>query len=296
MVESSQRTSSGKFVQRGDFFMAQPVTKLKYIEHISPIYIFTNPNQPRTQFDEKEINELAESIKENGLIQPLVVRRVVEGYELIAGERRLRACTIAGLERVPCVILNVDSKQSAVLALLENVQRKDLSFFEQATAIEKLIKQWGITQEELAQKLGKAQSTIANKLRLLTLAKEERELIMKHNLTERHARALLKVDLPNRRVEILKEIIDRELNVINSEKLIDEKIGAGEHKNKKLMVVKDVRIFLNTINKAIEVMQSAGIDAKVKEKQTAEYVEYTIKIPTKSATAKIEDKPKRYSA
>lgn len=270
--------------------MAQPVTKLKYIEHISPAYIFTNPNQPRTQFNEKEIEELAKSIEENGLIQPLVVRRILEGYELIAGERRLRACMLAGLDTVPCVILNVDTKQSAVLALLENIQRKDLSFFEQATAIEKLIQSWGLTQEEVAKKLGKAQSTIANKLRLLSLAKEERELIIKHNLTERHARALLKVNLPNRRVEILKEIIDRELNVINSEKLIDDKILVEKNKNKRLIIVKDLRIFLNTINKAIDVMQSAGISAEIQNRENESYVEYTIKIPRKAAYKLVDNK------
>ena len=150
-----------------------------------------NPHQPRSEFDIADIQSLADSILQNGILQPLTVRRGENRYELIAGERRLRAAKLAGLRAVPCIILDISSRNSAIMALVENIQRQDLSFFDEASAIEKLITYYGMTQEDAAAKLGKAQSTIANKLRLLRLTADEREVIMKYNLTERHARALL---------------------------------------------------------------------------------------------------------
>lgn len=243
-----------------------------------------NPNQPRKTFVFDELIGLSKSIKENGVLQPLLIRKKEKGYELIAGERRLKAVILAGQETVPCVVLNVDSKQSAIIALIENLQRKDLNFFEQATAIENLIENLELTQEEVARRIGKAQPTIANKLRLLNLLQEEKELILKHNLTERHARALLKVSDIEVRAEVLKEVIKKNLNVLQTEEYIEEKLHKQkENTTKRLLVVKDLRIFLNTINKAIDVMKLAGIDAEVKKQESEEYIEYNIKIPTKAA-------------
>ena len=155
--------------------------------------ILPNPYQPRKLFDEEELSGLSESIRSNGILQPLSVRRTTCGnYEIIAGERRFRACKQAGLEHVPCIVMDVDEQKSAILAILENIQRHDLSFFEQAEGIMRLIEEWGVTQEEAALRLGKAQSTIANKLRLLKIPPYLRHKILENGLTERHARALLK--------------------------------------------------------------------------------------------------------
>ena len=168
--------------------------------------ILPNPNQPRTDFSDKDIAALSESITQNGILQPLSVRKNGDVYELIAGERRLRAAKMCGLVSVPCIVYDMTDRSSAILALVENIQRQDLSFFDEAAAIEKLISYYGMTQEEAAAKLGKAQSTIANKLRLLRLTPDERALINKYGLTERHSRALLKLASPEDRIIILEKV------------------------------------------------------------------------------------------
>lgn len=176
-------------------------TKEKLINKVVEIdinMIIPNPNQPRKDFQDTEISALAESIMQNGILQPLSVRRCGESFELIAGERRLRAAKMCGFTVVPCIVHEISDRNSAILALVENIQRQDLSFFDEAAAIEKLITYYGMTQEDAAAKLGKAQSTIANKLRLLRLTPEERNLIVKFGLTERHARALLKLGKSDR--------------------------------------------------------------------------------------------------
>jgi len=184
--------------------------------------IVPNPHQPRRCFDDNELEFLAESIKQNGILQPLTVRRSNNTYELISGERRLRASKIAGLSSVPCIIIDVTERNSAVLALVENIQRQDLSFFDEAYAIEKLIDFYGMTQEDAAIRLGKAQSTIANKLRLLRLSEAEMQLINDGNLTERHARALLKVIDKDLRLNVIERIIKFNLNVERTEALIEQ--------------------------------------------------------------------------
>ena len=237
--------------------------------------IVPNPHQPRTEFDYNDISSLAESICQNGILQPLSVRKVDRGYELIAGERRLRAAKLVQLRYVPCIILDISARTSAVLALVENIQRQDLSFFDEANAIEKLISYYGMTQEDAALKLGKAQSTIANKLRILKLSDEEKELITKFNLTERHARALL-------RLEIINRVIKFNLNVERTEQAIDEYIGKAKDKEsyrKRSKVFQNVKIFVNTINKAVETMKAAGIPADSKKIQNEDYIEYRVKIP-----------------
>lgn len=244
--------------------------------------IFPNPHQPRSEFDYSDISSLAESICQNGILQPLSVRKIEKGYELIAGERRLRASKLLQLRYVPCIVLNISERTSAILALVENIQRQDLSFFDEAKAIEKLINFYGMTQEDAAVKLGKAQSTIANKLRILKLSDEEREIITKYNLTERHARALLRLGSKEDRVEILNRIIKYNLNVEKTESAIDEYIGKVKEKEsyrKRSKVFQNVKIFVNTINKAVETMKAAGIAADSKKIQNEDYIEYRVKIP-----------------
>lgn len=263
-------------------------TKDKQINKVIEIdvrLIVPNPHQPRTEFDDSDIRSLAESIGQNGILQPLSVRKSGEKYELIAGERRLRAAKMCGLQAVPCIVHDISERNSAILALVENIQRQDLSFFDEAAAIEKLISYYGMTQEDAASKLGKAQSTIANKLRLLRITPEERELIMNFNLTERHARALLKLGSCEERMNILEKVIKNKLNVERTEKLVEDYIGQKKVRQSyrtRSKVFQNVKIFVNTINKAIETMQSAGIDADSRKIQNEEYIEYRVRIPIDS--------------
>ncbi len=247
------------------------------VEEITP-----NPHQPRTAFSSPDLRQLSDSIRQNGILQPLTVRQKGERYELIAGERRLRAAKIAGLRAVPCIVMEISERNSAILALVENIQRQDLNYFDEAAAIAKLITYYGMTQEDAAIKLGKAQSTIANKLRLLRLTEEERELILEHHLTERHARALLKLGNSSDRLEILHKVIQYSLNVEKTEQAIDAMLGKvreQESLRKRSVLFRDVRLFANTINKAVETMQAAGIPAASQKIQFDDYIEYRVRIP-----------------
>ena len=259
------------------------------ISDIPIIKIRPNKAQPRKVFNEEDLNALSQSIAENGILQPLTVRKVsATEYELIAGERRLRASVIAGLRKVPCIVIKCSEKESAVYALLENLQRSDLGMFEEARGVSRLIRRYGLTQQEAAVKLGKTQSTIANKLRLLRLTYEEQEWIENAGLSERHARALLKLGDEGARREALSKIIYESLNVQQSENLINLMLNSSPKNNKKQgtskAVIKDVRIFVNTINKAIDTMRLAGIDAQSDKTDTDNFIEYTIRIPKKQIT------------
>ncbi len=256
------------------------------VVELSAEKIVPNPYQPRQEFGEKELCALTESIKQNGILQPLTVRKIGdESYELVAGERRLRAAKRAELKVVPCIIVDITQRNSAVLALVENIQRQDLSYFDEAFAIEKLIDFYGMTQEDAAVKLGKAQSTIANKLRLLKFSDDERAKISEAGLTERHARALLKLPDSEMRFEAIERISKFNLNVERSELMIERMIY--EHKEiesirKRAVVFKDVRLFVNTINKAVETMQAAGIEADSQKIKHDDYIEYVVRIPVNS--------------
>ncbi|MCI6616600.1 ParB/RepB/Spo0J family partition protein [Ruminococcus sp.] len=261
------------------------------ISDIPIIKIRPNKAQPRKVFNEEDLNALSQSIAENGILQPLTVRKVsTTEYELIAGERRLRASVMAGLRKVPCIVIKCSEKESAVYALLENLQRSDLGMFEEARGVSRLIRRYGLTQQEAAVKLGKTQSTIANKLRLLRLTYEEQEWIENAGLSERHARALLKLGDEGARREALSKIISENLNVQQSENLINLMLSSSPKNNKKQgtskAVIKDVRIFVNTINKAIDTMRLAGIDAQSDKTDTDNFIEYTIRIPKKQITDK----------
>lgn len=245
--------------------------------------IRANPRQPRKSFDNEALLGLAESIRQNGILQPLTVRPLGDGmYELVAGERRLRAAMLAGLTQVPCIVAEISDRQSAVLALLENLQRQNLNFFEEAEGIARLIENCGLTQEEVALRLGKKQSTVANKLRLLRLNGLERKRILDAELTERHARALLRLDDAEREAA-LKAVIDKKLNVYETDQLVESMIFRKPEKKEqhRLPVIKDVRIFFNTVTNAVNLMKQAGIEAVTTSTECEEYVEYTIRIPKK---------------
>ena len=270
-----------QLIKTGNKILNIPVSQIK-----------PNINQPRTEFNQEALNELADSISQNGILQPLTVRKLGKNdYELISGERRLRASKIAGLSQVPCIVIVVSDEKSAVLALLENLQRQDLSFFEQAQGISKLISIFNLRQEDIATKLGKSQSTIANKIRLLKLTQSQQDNIIKSGLTERHARALLRIGDENRRDIALKAIISRELNVAQAEHYIDKivvELQKDSHKAKRLSLIKDIRLFLNTVDHAVNTMREAGIFVESNRQTQDEYIEYTIKIPTNNSSTKAQ--------
>ena len=251
--------------------------------------IVRNPNQPRRYFDPEAIATLAESIRQYGVLNPLTVRRTANGgYELVAGERRVRAARVAGLTDVPCLLINADGEDSSVIALVENLQRRDLDFFEEANGFKRLIEQFGLTQEEAARKVGKTQSAVANKLRLLRLSQQNMELIRCNNLTERHARALLRLNDEADRINVTNYIIEHELNVSRTEEYIDEFLKAKENPQpvveaesgkRVVRLFKDVRFFLNTLNRAVGVMVDAGIGATVKQQESDDGLTLTICIP-----------------
>ena len=245
--------------------------------------LLPNPSQPRFVFNDEPLLRLADSIRKYGLLQPLSVRRnhTNDSYQIIAGERRWRACKIIGLKSVPCIILEADSQKSAELALIENIHREDLNMFEQAVAISSLIDIYGITQEVAARHLSTSQSYIANKLRILRLTPKERSEIIKHNLTERHARALLKIDDVDLRLDVIQVIVSRELNVSATEKYI-EKLKEKENKPKPSIEtkgqLKDIRFFYNSIDKAIELLKSCGIDVSAEKNERFGQTDIIIKI------------------
>ncbi len=244
-------------------------------------FIMPNPDQPRKIFNQTQLEGLASSIKNNGIIQPLVIKRISdEKYELVSGERRLRAAKLVGLENVPCIIMSVSSEQSALYAIIENIQRDNLNFFEEAEAIDKLMGVYNLSQQEISKKLGKSQSSLSNKIRLLKLSPELRSVIIESSLTERHARALLRLENDVDRLKALLYIIEKKLNVSDTDKYIDALLSPDvikpEPKFKKL---KDIKIFINTINHAVDTMRKAGIKAVSTEHETSEYYEYVVRIP-----------------
>ncbi len=257
--------------------------KSEKIVMLSPYDISPNPSQPRKYFTDEAIYRLADSIRNHGLIQPLTVRKTENGYELIAGERRLRALKIIGMNEVPCVVSNVDNAESAHLAIIENIQRENLNMFEQANAILNLIKVHCLTQEKIAAQLSCSQSYVANKLRLLKITDEEKADIIENGLTERHARSLLRIKDEEIRKSALRTVIRKNLNVASTEEYVDKILT--EHKPEKSergktkIIVKDMRLFYNTIDKAIETMRATGFDVETTKRETSSNTEIIIAIP-----------------
>ncbi|MBR6552588.1 MAG: ParB/RepB/Spo0J family partition protein [Clostridia bacterium] len=242
--------------------------------------IYPNPRQPRVRFDYIELENLASSIRANGILQPINVRPLEnDRFELISGERRLRAARITGITKIPCIVMDVSDEQSALFAIIENVQRQNLDFFEEAVAIERLMTEHNLSQEEIGRKLGKAQSTLSNKLRLLRLPEEMRDRIVVASLTERHARALLTLPDNSARNRALDIIIERHLTVSESERLIKDILRRRKEPVKPpIKVFKDMRIFINTLNHAVDSIRRAGIEADTAKSETDEYFEYVVRI------------------
>jgi ParB family chromosome partitioning protein len=257
----------------------------KNICYISPDLISPNIYQPRKFFNEEAIDELAQSIKVYGIIQPLTVRKIgADRYELVAGERRLRASKKIGLSEVPVILVDITDKDSAAIALLENLQREDLNFMEEAEAYHNLIKDHNYTQEQLAETIGKKQSTIANKIRLLKLEPEVRVVLLENKLTERHARALLKLPSPELQKKILKDIISKGLNVKKTEELIEKELlkltqqEVAADGKKRIKGVFSPKVYINTVR---QVFDKYGIDAQYASKDMEDCIEITVKIPKK---------------
>ncbi|HIY28128.1 MAG TPA: ParB/RepB/Spo0J family partition protein [Firmicutes bacterium] len=251
--------------------------------------LIPNPRQPRKTFSKEELDGLSRSIASNGLLQPISVRRTSGGkYEIIAGERRWRACVQAGMRQIPCLVQECSDAQSAVLAILENLQRQDLQVFEEAEGIRRLMEDWGVTQEEAARRLGKSQSAIANKLRLLRLTSEERKCIVENGLSERHARAILRIPQEEARKKLLAQVVEKGLTVRQTEELVEKTLEEKTAKpaRGRTFIAKDIRIFLNTIDHAIRTMQDAGILAQADRKDMGDYLEYTVKIPKTGNSSK----------
>ena len=241
-----------------------------------------NPRQPRQIFEEKGLQELSASIRRHGILQPLTVRRQPDGWELVAGERRLRAARMAGLDYVPCVEVVVEDRESAVLALIENLQRRDLHYFEEAEAIAAYLRETGNTQEEAASQLGRSAPAVANKLRLLRLSAACREKLVKADLTERHARTLLRLEAEEERLGALEHIIRYGLNVARTEQYIEDRlkeIQTTEPQRRRTFILKDVRLFLNSIERGLKLVQEAGIAAVSGREDTEEEILLTIRIP-----------------
>lgn len=249
--------------------------------------ISRNPFQPRRDFDENEIKELAKSIEMYGVLQPIIVRKAREGYQLIAGERRLRACRRNGAVVIPALIQEMSDKQSAEVSLIENLQRKDLNYLEEAGAYAQLINEFGMTQEELAHKVGKSQSAIANKLRLLKLSRELRCLIVPETVTERHARALLKLTSTEVQKEVLLAIYEKDLNVKETEEIVEslrqnnipQSNNHSSHGQQVSIVIKDARIFLNTIKETVNRARQIGLDMCMIETERDDEYEIIIRVP-----------------
>lgn len=252
-----------------------------------PIHMIkTNPYQPRRSFDEESIEELANSVKKYGVIQPITVRKTDENqYELIAGERRMRACSMVGMLKIPAIVTTLSDNDSAVVALIENIQRENLSFMEEAEAFRNLLYNHGFTQEELAKHLGKTQSSVANKVRLLKLSSPVREIIKDNALTERHARALLRLEDENLQLKALEKITDENLNVQQTDEFIDEMVKEKHSKKPEITVfgkkrvLKDARLFTNTLRHAVDIMKKNGIEVESVENEYDNYYEYIIHVP-----------------
>ena len=267
--------------------------KRRIMQHISYVpveEIVPGPLQPRQHFSREGLEELRDSIAQHGVLQPLTVRQKGERFELIAGERRLRAARMAGLREVPCIVMDVDMESSGVIALIENIQRRDLDFVEEAEGISQLIRLFGLSQEQTARRLGMSQSAVANKLRLLRLPKDVLERLRTEGLSERHARALLRLPDADIQRRALDFMIDQRMNVAAAEAYVD-RLCAPEpseaapsaplprERRRSVFLMKDVRLFLNTMDRSVGLMRSGGVDAAVCREETDDALIVTVTIP-----------------
>ena len=257
------------------------------ISYLSVDEIYPSSVQPRKRFPQESLKELSDSITQYGILNPLTVRKRNGKFELIAGERRLRASRLAGLKEVPCIIIDANMEEASLLALVENIQRRDLDFVEEAEGISQLIRLFGMSQEEAAQRLGKSQPSIANKLRILKLPSDVLDTLRDEELTERHGRALLRLDGDAAQRQAIRHMVAGHMNVAAAEEYIESILKAPEPTlekepkatRKTLFVLKDVRVFLNTLTHGLDIMKQGGIDAGMEKHETDTELVLTISIP-----------------
>ena len=258
-------------------FMCSSNIVLIPVEQITP-----NIRQPRKQFDYKELESLTQSIKENGIIHPITVRpRKSNTFEIVTGERRFRASIMAGLSTIPCIIIESSDERTAILSLTENIQKKSLTFFEEAQAISNLIIKFNYTVEDIANIFGKSPSYILNKINLLSLPGEFHYKIIEEKLDEQYASLLTRLKNKKDIGNVLNAVIKHKLNISQTDELITRLIKSKSENDhpKRIMIFKDIKIFVNTINKAIDTMKKSGIEAKAEQTETDSYIKYTITIP-----------------
>lgn len=253
--------------------MKEPIYKFIDINEI-----VANEKQPRTHFEREKIQELSVSIQQNGLLQPIVVRPFEGKYQIVVGERRYRACKLAALEEIPCIVQEYNEEQTATAAVVENVQRENLSPIEEALAYRQLLDTQNLTQEQLAEKLGKKQSTVANKLRLLNLPITVQEAVRRKDITERHARALLRLNSISQQNRMLNEILKKGLNVEQTEEKIKTKLQPKKKKTKNKKISQNLKIALNTLDQAVKMVEQAGIELSSDVQETDSEVIYVIKM------------------
>ena len=248
--------------------------------------IHPNPSQPRKIFDADGLQELAGSIRTYGILQPLTVRRRNGEYEMVAGERRLRAAKIAGMTEVPCILLTVDEEQSGMVALVENLQRRDLDYIEEAQGLARLMRQYGLNQEQAAARVGKSQSAVANKLRLLRHSPAVLSALRENGLSERHARALLRLPTEEERLAALAVVIRQQMNVAKTEEYIDSLLARKRQpepkKGIRKLIVRDVRLFINSVNHNLDLIRGAGIRAEASQEETESEIVLTIRLPKRA--------------
>lgn len=268
--------------------------RVREVREIPLDLVVHNPFQPRKAMNEEELEELAGSIRTYGVLQPILVRPLGRGYELVAGERRLRACKRIGLKTIPALVRDLSDEETALVCLIENLQREDLGFFEEAEGYQQVMERFGLTQEELARRLGKGQSTIANKLRLLKLPADVREAVVRGGIGERHARALLRLTDDELQRRVVAEVAEHHLTVRETEELIETLLGTAsggdageaasdeggrERKRKIVRVFKDVRLFLNAFRQAVDVLKKAGVAVRMTERDMGDHIEVYVRIP-----------------
>lgn len=255
----------------------------EYVLSIPVLNIQPNPMQPRKHFDPEGLRELASSIAQFGILQPLTVTRIPGGYRLIAGERRLRAARLAGLREVPCILLHANEEESAMLAMVENLQRRDLDYMEQTRGLALLISRFGLTQEEIASKIGKSQSAVANKLRLLQHSPRIWRKLREYNLSERHARALLQLPTEEERLKVIELIGEKDLTVSKTEAYIEayleKQAESPKKQGKRKFILRDLRLFLNTVNHSLDLIRDAGFQAHARQEETEDEIVLTIHLP-----------------
>lgn len=247
-------------------------------------FIRPNPYQPRKSFDPEKIDELAQSVKTYGLLQPIIVRQHGNDYQLVAGERRHLACKSLGWKKIPALVRDYSDSAMAAIALIENLQRENLNFLEESEGLERLLTEFGLTQEVLAQRLGKSQSTIANKLRVLKLPDAVKNVIRESSLSERHARALLKLPAEEQQLAAVHKVIAEDLSVKQTEELIETVLGTSGRARVRThkVVIRDLRIFLNTLRQAVAFIEKAGLKPIVTEQDMGEYYEVKICLPKRN--------------